>query len=221
MEILRRAAGVFLALAACATALACSCGGPVGFCEQLPDRSDTNTAVFVGKVKTVQETGMERQVRFQVMEDFAGAAGRVFDLVTHVQASACGAAFAPGESYLVEAHRQAAAGGWQTSLCSRTIPLDRAAADLHVLRAWKSGRVLRGTITGEVWDPLRRRNLAKVRIILLGTRMVSAITDEKGQFRFENLEPGTYEMEAQLPSGTRRLTADLTRAWCARVVIPD
>ena len=55
---------------------------------------------------------------------------------------------------------------------------------------------------------------------LLGSKQILETTsDSNDQFRFENLEPGVYQVELGQPPGLGR-PADLTRAWCAMVIVP-
>jgi hypothetical protein len=83
---------------------------------------------------------------------------------------------------------------WTTSFCQRTKPAAQAEEDLRVLRAWVLGQSLPAQVTGEVWNPAERRNLAGIPVYLRGgAQTLSTTIDDRGQFSFENLGPGVYE----------------------------
>jgi hypothetical protein len=124
-------------------------------------------------------------------------------------------AFAEGEVWLVEAYRDQRDQQWTTSYCQRTKPVAQADEDLRALRAWVIGQRLPGRVTGQLWSPVAGKNLAGVQVYLFGGRQtLSATTDSRGRFSFENLDPGVYEALAALPEGSTPIKIDLTKAWC-------
>jgi hypothetical protein len=161
-----------------------------------------------------------RQARMEVLENFLGADGPQFTLYTAVDGPACGFDFTEGGTYLVEAYRRQGSDIWQVTSCSRTRSVDRAEDDLRALRAWKAGLRLPGRISGQIID---RRNppagtLFQVRL-LGGKQTLSAISDGRGQFEFDSLDAGVYQVQVVDPLVSSR-PADLPHAWCARVIIP-
>jgi hypothetical protein len=163
--------------------------------------------------------------RFQVLESFLGAEPEEIEVRMTPDYFVDGIpqqvpAFAEGELWLVEAYRDQRDQQWTTSFCQRTKPASQAEEDLRVLRAWVKGQRLPARVTGEIWNPVERKNLAGVQVYLRGGKQtLSAITDGRGQFSFENLEFGLYEAVAALPEGGSPVKVDLTQAWCARVVL--
>ena len=197
---------------------------------------DTLTPTAREQLRTADQRELERlgfdqhhRVHLEVVENFAGAEAGEFTLYTAFDGSACGFDFAEGETYLVEAYRKVATGTWEVSSCSRTRLLAQATEDLEVLRAWKTGQRLPGRISGQIIElegvigPGEGRRSppsgTPFRIRLLGGREILETTsDSRGQFTFENLDPGVYEVElGQVPALSR--PADLTRAWCAMVTL--
>jgi hypothetical protein len=159
-----------------------------------------------------------RRVRLEVQENFGGAEQTEFTLFTKLDDSACGFDFVEGETYLVDASRDAVTGTWHTSSCSRTQSLGRATQTVDVLRLQKSGNRLPGYIVGLI-DSRFLSNGATFQVRLRGgSKVFETISDSSGHFRFENLDPDVYQIEiVELPALSR--PADLTHNWCAFVVM--
>jgi hypothetical protein len=163
--------------------------------------------------------------RFQVLENYLGAGLGEFEVrmtsdhfIGDIPQQT--PAFAYGELWLVEAYLDQHDQQWTTSYCQRTKPAAQAEEDLRVLRAWVTGQRLPARVTGEVWNPVERKNLARVQVHLRGGKQtLSATTDGRGQFSFDELDPGVYEAFAALPQGGIPVKVDLTQAWCSRVIL--
>jgi hypothetical protein len=162
--------------------------------------------------------------RFQILESFLGAEPGDFEVRLTSDVFVDGIpqqvpTFRAGEVWLVEAYRNQRDQQWTTSYCARTKPAAQAEDDLRVLRAWVLGQHLPARVAGEVWNPAERKNITGIRVYLRGGKQtLSATTDDRGQFSFENLDPGIYEAIAALPEGGAPIKVDLTKAWCLRVV---
>ena len=101
------------------------------------------------------------------------------------------------------------------SICSRTAPVDRAAADLEFARNIASGGQPLGLIEGTVnlitrreslWSrpESRSRPVSGVTItVRRGDQSFTATSDRSGRFAVSGLQPGTYQPELTLPTGTR------------------
>ena len=107
----------------------------------------------------------------------------------------------------------------------RSRPLDESTIRLcscsgRSQRAWKAGQRLPGRISGQIIDRRNPSAGAAFQVRLLGGQQTfSAISDRRGQFEFENLDAGVYQVQVVDPLVFSR-PADLTHAWCARVIIP-
>lgn len=163
--------------------------------------------------------------RLRVLERFAGAEPDEVELRLSSDLFVDGVPqgvppLAPGETWLVEAYRDARDRQWTTNHCLRTKPLANAGEDLRVLRAWANGQTLPARVDGEVYNSEERRGVAGVTVYLRGERQVfSALTDPAGHFAFAKLQAGIYELSAALPQVSTPVRVDLTRAWCAHRVL--
>ena len=94
-------------------------------------------ALFAGEVLSTVETknasGHFLVVRFKVNHSWKNINSNTVTIITSYPApGGCGYAFQTGRSYLVYID-QNDAGSLRTSICSRTMPLESAAADLRAL----------------------------------------------------------------------------------------
>jgi hypothetical protein len=161
-----------------------------------------------------------RRARLEVLENFVGAEAFEFTLNTALDGPACGFDFTEGATYLVEAYKPSGSDTWRVSSCSRTRMLDQAADDMKTLRAWKTGQRLPGRINGQIIDRRTPSAGTPFRVRLLGAKQILETTsDSRGQFTFDNLDTGVYQVQVIEPLLFSR-PADLTRAWCALVLVP-
>jgi len=123
-------------------ARACTCLPPPPPAEALADAD----AVFLGKVARIATAPAEAnrlarvRVTFVVREAWKGVGAVYTDVYTARDGASCGYGFRKEETYLVYAYAGDGGRTLQTSLCTRTRPLDQAAEDLAVLG------------DGTVWD---------------------------------------------------------------------
>jgi len=167
--------------------------------------------------------------RFQILESFLGPGAGDFEVRLTSDHFLDGIpqdvpAFHEGEVWLVEAHRGPQDQQWVTSFCERTRPAAQAEKDLQFLRAWIRGEHLPAQVTGEVWNPVERKSLAGIQIYLRratqsnAAQTFSGTTDDRGQFSFQNVDPGVYEAVPALPENGVPVKVDLLRARCRHVV---
>lgn len=209
-------------------AAACSCAYILGqdhACVSYPNTS----AVFSGRAASVSVVrGNEeawgprhRVVRFEVLEGFSGVDGTTVDVVTGMGGGDCGFEFETGKSYFVYA-RRLEDGSLSTSICSRTRPLDQAAADLDHARRVASGAprvALFGKVEHiqrtEVGSIPTREGLKGIRIIAEGPggERFAAVSDQEGRFVIRERLSGPLMVRAILPEG-------LSPAASQEVVVP-
>jgi hypothetical protein len=147
-----------------------------------------------------------RQVILKVNEVFTGLASHTkqITLETGLGGGDCGYAFESGVEYLVYAYRTFA-GGIGTNICSPTRPVADAGEDLKYLRSMRdrpatsSVRVTAVDLHG-TWALPRREagefvglSGAKISIEAANYRDI-AESDGRGQYEFENLAPGEYNI---------------------------
>jgi hypothetical protein len=99
--------------------------------------------------------------------------------------------------------------------------VETAAEDLKVLRAWKAGQRVPGRISGQIIDRHRTPGIVTAfQVRLLGGKQVLEVTsDSRGQFGFENLDAGVYQVQVAQQPAVFSGPADLSRAWCAMVFV--
>lgn len=120
-----------------AQSLACSCAMP-GTVEESVEQSDE---VFRGRVSEIVERDdlwgtATRMVLLDVSEVWKGGPGDKRLVFTGSYEASCGYPFVRGEEYVVYAHlsdRYDEDAQLSTSICTRTVPLDQASADLREL----------------------------------------------------------------------------------------
>lgn len=192
-------------------------------CAYIPEQdhaciSYPNTdAVFSGRVASVSVARSDsefwgprlRVFRFEILEGFSGVDGAVVDVRTGMGGGDCGVDFEEGKSYFVYARRMED-GSLSTSICSRTRPLDQAAADLDHARRVASGApqvALFGKVehvepTG-VQDRPTWKELKGVEITAEGPggERLSALTEEDGRFEIRGRLSGAYTVRAATLEG--------------------
>lgn len=107
-------------------AFACSCSGPDPVSEELT-QSD---AVFMGEASQVRKDQTGITVEFMVSKAWKGISTERITVVTADSGASCGYSFEEGEEYLVYGLGK---DPTSVSLCSRTIPVAEAYADLSAL----------------------------------------------------------------------------------------
>jgi hypothetical protein len=110
-------------------ALACSCAPPPAPKVAL----ERATAVFAGKVTSVEEKGHQKQVTFEVRRSWKGIAGDTVMVTTASHSAACGFNFEVQKEYLVYGSKGENAEFLSTNICTRTKPLAQARDDLAEL----------------------------------------------------------------------------------------
>lgn len=195
---------------------ACSCfsGGP-------PCQSFGNTfAVFSGKVESITDSPREyspvagrtfnvidKKISFTVTESFRGISEKTVEVITSSQSSACGYNFEVGQEYVVYAYQNKETGKLGTGICTRTRPIERAEEDLKYFREIAAGPkdisiyggVFR-TFTKKNDEPYRKPEpLANITLSLSNGE--KAVTNEKGEFRFDKLLPQEYTLTPTVPQG--------------------
>ena len=134
---------------------------------------------------------------------------------TATDTAACGYPFEVGKSYLVDASR-GGDGGFSTSFCSDTRPLENAANVVALFRQLQSGNVVSriyGSITKmalKVDGGFMRQESAgpasDIDVAItgdLGSELVR--TDRDGRFAVEGMPPGQYTIEPRFPAAWRSL----------------
>jgi hypothetical protein len=129
---------ILLGLFLSGNAFACSCVDIKSKPAQIavPDEVKLSDVVFVGKAAkvTLGIQGFETQeVEFEVLESFKGVHSKVFTTKTVVQCCLCGMSVVQGKTYLIYAVGSASEG-FDISSCSRSAEVDKASADLEILR---------------------------------------------------------------------------------------
>jgi len=204
--------------------IACSCAhvstpGPCGNLAGVPVKG---SLTFVGTVTSAEHAGIlesgttdfspRAYYHFHVDELITGIeeVSKV-DIVSTRGGGDCSAHFQVGVQYLIHAY-QLQDGTWSTSICSGNRLASEAALFLNQMRAQRKGEevpsfygVLRRV--DEPYDSVRapeyERELAATRIRLEdGERLtLESVTDSGGHFTFYDVPKGTYQVDADLPTG--------------------
>src|SRR5687767_1280422 len=196
---------------------ACSCPPAAPPCEDYWQAD----AIFRGRVEAIdpelaasQDPFPGKLVRFAVLERFVGADGPQVTVWTASSGPACGYRFALNREYVVYAYKRKE-GRLTTGTCSRTAPVERAAADLEFARNIARGGQPLGLIEVIVnlWTPHASswsstgasvRPLPGVTVTLRrGEESFSGPTDRAGRFARSGLQPGTYQADVNPLAGTR------------------
>lgn len=121
----------------------------------------------------------------------------------------------PGEVWLIEAYRSPTDQQWYTSFCQRSKRASQADGELLVLGTWAAGKTLPAHFSGQVFNRSTSKYVAGVRVNLRGEKSFSAVSDSQGRFLIDNVSPGFYEADTDLPMDGGRSQIDLTKSWCA------
>ena len=192
-------------------ARACTCAGSSAPCEEYWEAS----AVFIGTVIegrliTVKDGDFEHQmnaVRISIDEAFRGAEGAELEVITGLGGGDCGFGFRRSQQYLVYAYRSESDQKLYTGICSRTRSISEANPDLLYIRGLSNAKA-GGTISGRVVRERRNETggsnsepLAGVTVTINGPQKAEAVTDEKGEFKIEGVQPGEYTIIPAMPKG--------------------
>jgi hypothetical protein len=188
---------------------ACKCAPQTSACEEFA-RVD---AVFVGRVVSIQPATDtpkfgSRRVQIAVVDALRGVSpGSVTVRTYPADGGSCGYPFVEGETYLVYAF-QPEAGVLVATMCGRT----RLAADvpdeigyLRALARPASGTTARikGQLQTLSWPPAPQATdgtLPRVRLTATGTAgSYTATSNTKGEFTFEDLPLGRYDLKTDAP----------------------
>ncbi len=119
-------------------ASACTCGSTSSNGQkEIESELSSSEAVFSGEVvdfekgSSIAASWPTETVSFQVSEVWKGPERETLEVSTATQGITCGYAFEEGREYLVYAYT--GKQGLEVDLCSETIPLSEAGADLAVL----------------------------------------------------------------------------------------
>jgi hypothetical protein len=192
-------------------ARACTCAGESAPCQEYWEAS----AVFIGTViegrlvpvKIGEYEHQQRAVRISIDEAFRGVEGAEVEVITGLGESACGFGFRRAQQYLVYAYRDESDQKLHTSICTRTRAISEADPDLLYIRGLSKARP-GATISGQVVRQLRNETggsepdpLAGVKVTLSGPQTYAAVTNAKGEFKIEDLDPGEYTVVPVAPKG--------------------
>src|SRR5437016_4065685 len=209
--------GVALVTLTPVEAAACSCFIPPPTpCPSLAPPA----VVFVGTVMdiekppadhpTVSDTGLARY-RFRVDEKFTGVKADEIDVYSGRGGADCSYHFKLGEQYLVAPYKQD--GRLLATICSPTRPVAAALALLPQLRARRDGqrfanlfRILRRSQLpyDAVADDSYDRPLPNTAVRLQSDdHWLETTTDSDGAYAFYDVPPGSYSVDADVPSTFR------------------
>ena len=182
-------------LMAAASDASAVCGGPNPPCA----RYWSAEAVFIGTVESVRSL----EVRLTVLEAFREVSDRTVTLNNQMHGESVD--YRRGETYLVYAYRDEERGVLSTSSCAtRTLAESQDSVEYArwIATGPALGRVF-GSIVHEQWDPERNESVQHpfppgVTVTLTGPSgvrtIVPASTGAFGQFLFDDVPVGTYEV---------------------------
>ena len=128
---MRYALGLLIAAVAvfsAQTIFACSCIAPPPPKKALEGAS----AVFMGKVKSIERVDFSVTVTFEVEKSFKGVKTKKVKVMTSSSGASCGYGFTKGEVYVVYCYGSKDKV-LRTGLCTRTRPASAAKGDLDAL----------------------------------------------------------------------------------------
>ncbi len=209
---------------------ACSCIGPLPPCEAAGQAE----LVFEGQVRSVVEidnsddasvTNRSRELRvtFDVLKAWRGSPAGWVEALTEGRGSSCHYGFTTGRRYLVYAVRLE--GELRTGQCTRTLPLERAAADLAALElSTGTGIRIFGTATTQTHDAVRgfqkRTPVAGAQVTVSGSETRATTTGPDGTYLVDALKAGTFVLTATVADGRTvrvpRATFELGSPGCAQ-----
>lgn len=192
-------------------ARACSCAGERAACQEYWESS----AVFLGtvievrllKVKEGNYEFQRRAFRISIDEAFRGVEGAEAEVLTGFGDADCGFGFRRSQQYLIYAYRSESDQRLHTNICTRTRAISEADPDLVYIRGLSKAKA-GGTISGEVIRQRRNESggstgepLAGVRVTIDGPQKAEAVTNAKGEFKIEGVQPGEYTVVPAMPKG--------------------
>jgi hypothetical protein len=190
-------------------ARACSCAGPSAPCEEYWEAS----AVFIGTVIEGREVKVKEgefehsmwSVRISIDEAFRGVEGAEVEVMTGLGGGDCGFGFRRSQQFLVYAYRDKDDQKLYTNICTRTRSISEADPDLVYIRGLSKAKA-GGTISGEVVRERRNETggskgepLAGVKVTIDGPQKAEAVTNAKGEFKIEGVQPGEYTVVPTVP----------------------
>ena len=212
-KIVLSASGLVLGLMLNGPAVACMCVG-----DSPPELFNRAKVIFIGQMLGGTEEfsvpGKDRQarsveagsVRFAIEETFKGDLAKEVTVEVHSDRdNSCGPyGLQRGERYLVYAHASEREPNLlHVGSCNKTKLVDSATEDLEFLRNLPppgTGGTLRGLILKNLhWR--RVSGFADFTVHVRGPdrRLMTAVTDQTGNFEIKGLKPGKYRVEPQFP----------------------
>jgi hypothetical protein len=193
------------------------------------------SAVFSGRVESIERAGQHRRVTFTVLDAYRGAdvlahrsaqrEGGRGTIVEVASVAPCAARFRQGREFIVYAGRATDRMGSLFVDCSRTRELDDAAADLSYARSVVDGSAPVGSISGQVLiiphDLARRGVGPAVPAAEIAVRVATSGADDRtvtnvaGDFSATARGAGAYHVSLELPPHLSAETAH------AKIDLPD
>ena len=188
---------------------ACTCAQSGSACEEF-SRVD---AVFVGRVVGIQTSTDSpkfgtRRVQIAVVEALRGVNPGTVTVRTYpANGGSCGYPFAEGETYLVYAF-QPEPGVLVVTMCGRTRVAAEVPEEITYLRTLARPAVgatarIKGQVQTLSWPPPSRttvESLARVRLTATSSAgSYSTTSNPKGEFTFDGLPLGRYELKTETP----------------------